>query len=282
MKIAYLILAHRDIKHLNRLITALDTDNTTFYIHIDRKSSISQNDVISKSNIITFSTYKIYWGGWNMVQASLELLKRAYINDHDRYIFISGQDYPIISNNKIIDFLRQDKNHFYFFTNETEIQKKRFRYQFFYPMDFFKGSTKVVWRFGQLHSFLSKMGLFKVKKLGDSKKICFGSQWGILTNTTTGKLLHTIEAFPEILNFFRYSFIPDEMFYQTLLLTYLPEENINNYLITFQKWDNELTHPTILTEKEVDIIFESHKIFIRKCDSIQSRTLLDLIDAQRK
>lgn len=282
MKIAYLILVHHDIKHLNRLIAALDTENTTFYIHVDRKSSEIQNDIILKNNIIILSTYRIYWGGWNMVQASLQLLKRAYADYHDRYIFISGQDYPIISNNEIVNFLRQEQNHFFYFTDEIEIKKKQFRYQFFYPMDFFKGSTKIVWRFGQLHSFLSKIGLFKVKKLGDSKKIYFGSQWGVLTHTTTNRLLYTIDVCPEILNFFPYSFIPDEMFYQTILLSYLPEENINNHLITFQKWDDELTHPLILTEKEIDVIFKSQKIFMRKCDSLKSTTLLDLIDVQRQ
>jgi len=282
MKIAYLILAHGDTEHLNRLIAALDTKNSTFYIHVDRKSSKIQNDINLKDNIIIFSIYKIYWGGWNMVKASLQLLRRAHADCHDRYIFISGQDYPIVSNNKIVDFLCQEQNHFFSSTDEIEIQKKQYRYQFFHPVDFCHGFIKIVFRFGRLHSFLSrKISLFGIKKLADSKKIYFGSQWGILTHTTTSRLLQTIDASPEILKFFQYSFVPDEMFYQTILLSYLPGENINNYLMTFQKWDNKITHPLVLTEKEADEILKSQKIFIRKCDSIKSTVLLDLIDAQR-
>ena len=37
MKIAYLILAHKNPRHLQRLINALQYDNTAFFIHVDAK-----------------------------------------------------------------------------------------------------------------------------------------------------------------------------------------------------------------------------------------------------
>lgn len=282
MKIAYLILAHKDPLHLNRLISALNTENVTFYIHIDLKSSNLINEILLKKNIITVSNYKIYWGGWNMLQASLELLKMAYINNHDRYVFISGQDYPLMSNDRIVKLLIKETNHFFYFTDESIIQKRQFRHHFFYPMDLARGSVKVAWRFGQIHSFLSKIGLLNIKKLKDSKKVYFGAQWGILTHTTTEKLLNTLQSSPEILRFFKYSFIPDEMFFQTMLLSYLPTDTTSNYLMTFQQWDSNLIHPLILTEKDANAIFSSEKIFLRKCDSLNSSILLDLIDEHRK
>lgn len=282
MKIAYLILAHKDPLHLNRLISALDTENVTFYIHIDLKSSGLINEIHLKKNIIIVSKYKIYWGGWNMLQASLTLLKMAYINNHDRYVFISGQDYPLVSNNKIVKFLAKETNHFFYFTDESIIQKRLFRYHFFYPMDLVRGSVRLAWRFGQIHSFLSKIGLLNIKKMEDSKKVYFGTQWGILTHTTTKKLLKILESSPKILRFFKYTFIPDEMFFQTMLLSYLPTDTTNNYLMTFQQWDSNLIHPLILTEKDTKEIFISEKIFVRKCDSLNSSILLDSIDEYRK
>jgi len=38
MKISFLIIAHDNFKHLERLIQALGEDATTIYVHVDKKN----------------------------------------------------------------------------------------------------------------------------------------------------------------------------------------------------------------------------------------------------
>ena len=50
MKIAYLILAHKQIDQMNKLISVLDDGNSDFFIHIDSK--VAEFSEIQKPNVI--------------------------------------------------------------------------------------------------------------------------------------------------------------------------------------------------------------------------------------
>jgi hypothetical protein len=102
--IAYLILAHHQPRHLGRLVEQLDDGNATFLIHVDRKSDLAPFRRAVASTRATFlpERLSINWGGWNMVQATLDLLKRAKSKGAgDYYQLLSDSCYPIKSNRDI-------------------------------------------------------------------------------------------------------------------------------------------------------------------------------------
>jgi hypothetical protein len=80
MRIAYLIFAHHQPQHLGALIERLDDSNARFFVHLNQRSDIVpfRNAIRSERAILLDERLPIEWGEWNMVQATLDLLRRAH------------------------------------------------------------------------------------------------------------------------------------------------------------------------------------------------------------
>jgi hypothetical protein len=109
-KIAYLIVAHKNVQQLELLVESLSYDHNSVLIHIDKKSGLMKGphlDCLKRMrNVTIISDYNIHWGSFNIVKATLRLLNIAYSEGrHDYYILLSGQDLPIKSNEFIENFL---------------------------------------------------------------------------------------------------------------------------------------------------------------------------------
>jgi len=68
-KICYLILAHADPAHLEKLVSTLDYKSRIF-IHLDAKSEMSDfADIkLPKSAKFISKRVKVYWGGISMIK----------------------------------------------------------------------------------------------------------------------------------------------------------------------------------------------------------------------
>ena len=64
MKHAYLIAAHNNFAHLQRLIRLLDDKDTYFFVHIDKKSSVpdSLRKMKTTNPLTILNEYKVEWG----------------------------------------------------------------------------------------------------------------------------------------------------------------------------------------------------------------------------
>src|ERR1051326_1031374 len=115
MRIAYIILAYHLPLQLKRLVLALDSECSAFFIHIDKRSDIKQ----FISLFSEFPPGKIHfikrevsrWGSIGCVKATLNGMKAVDEEkfDFDFLFFLSGQDYPIKSNSHIYDFLKRNR-----------------------------------------------------------------------------------------------------------------------------------------------------------------------------
>lgn len=112
--ITYLIFAHNNAEFLLNLIEQLSYPHCNFYIHIDRKSkenfSIIQN--LPKVHFATKRT-EIDWGGISMVKALISCCQEIIdLKLGDTIVFLSGNDFPIKSNEYIYKYLNdnRDKN----------------------------------------------------------------------------------------------------------------------------------------------------------------------------
>ncbi len=69
-----LITAYKDSRLINRIISQLPEDFGKF-VHIDKKSDISETDINAD---VVLKQHKIYWGGaFEHIEAFLDLLKIA-------------------------------------------------------------------------------------------------------------------------------------------------------------------------------------------------------------
>ena len=98
MQIAYLILAHNSPDHVGRLIGALDNNRAHFFIHIDKKANLNefQRYTTQRRNVHYIENrIKVFWGGFSMVEAILNLMQEAIRSDIDfKYaILLSGSHF---------------------------------------------------------------------------------------------------------------------------------------------------------------------------------------------
>ena len=78
MKIAYLILAHRNPRLIARTIEALSCEDLAFFVHIDKKSNLDEFLFIKAKNLLfTEQRIPVDWAEYSMVEAILILIQQA-------------------------------------------------------------------------------------------------------------------------------------------------------------------------------------------------------------
>ncbi len=115
MNIVYLVCAHTDVVQLKRLILNLVRSGDV-YIHLDKK--VCDTDYIAQllfwerqtstdahKIVLVKERIAVYWGAWSQVKVQRLLLGVALENKntcYDRFVFLSGLCYPIISPKQIL------------------------------------------------------------------------------------------------------------------------------------------------------------------------------------
>ena len=113
MKIAYLILVHNQPKQVERLTNRL-VKTGDCYLHLDKKTEKKYflKEFEQPSNTYLYSKYRVCWAGWSMVAAYMYLLQQAFSSpkEYDRFVLMTGQDYPLMSDKEIINEFEEHKN----------------------------------------------------------------------------------------------------------------------------------------------------------------------------
>ena len=250
MKICYLILAHNNFWHLDRLIDALDDTDSTFYIHIDKKAG--QDYIPKKSNATIIPTsIDINWGGFSMVEATLALLEFGLqqSSDADYYILLSGVDYPIRSKAFLHKLLEKRKEYIDIAPLPVPYKPAE-RYEYYY-FDYNRRNLK-----HYNPKFLIEVLLKKLKiKRKAPFKIYAGSQWFALTHECVKYILNTVKDDRRYLDFFRHTLVPDEAFFQTIIgnSSFLDKAAAN---LTYTDWAVS-NPPAAIEQRHVDLL-ETH------------------------
>ena len=107
MKLAFLISAHTDPQHLLRLVRSLPEESGK-YLHIDAKADLQAFSLVAEQPHVHILDKRInvMWGSFLQVDFQRALMKAALSSgmDYDYLITLSGLDYPIWSNEKILHY----------------------------------------------------------------------------------------------------------------------------------------------------------------------------------
>ena len=115
IRIAYIVLCHKNATQVNRLINSLKNENTDFYIHIDKKVFKHLRKNLQEDEQITIlledESVDVSWGHVSMVYAVLAAIRRIMNSPkvYDYVWLISGQDFPIKSTAEINKTLQNDE-----------------------------------------------------------------------------------------------------------------------------------------------------------------------------
>ncbi len=106
MEIAYLVLAHEKPHQLARLLQALGTEGARIFVHVDLAASLEAfvaNCAYIRNVEWARHRVDVRWGGFGVVQATLNLMSQALeTGRYDYLLLLSGADYPIVSNARIV------------------------------------------------------------------------------------------------------------------------------------------------------------------------------------
>ena len=100
MRIAYLIMTHSNPRLLKRVVQRLSTENSGFFIHVDKK--VDQGEFLKvKGTNVQFLNERVpvYWGDYSQVEATLLLIREALTSNvrYDYLVQLNASDYPIRS-----------------------------------------------------------------------------------------------------------------------------------------------------------------------------------------
>jgi hypothetical protein len=282
MKIAYIVLAHKYPEQLVRLISRLQNENTSFFIHIDGKTDqkiYSQivNQLQNIPSVYFVKRYKCFWGDFNIIKATLEAINTLLKSnlEFDYAILLSGQDYLIKSNSYLSDFLEKNqKREFMEFCSLHSPENKWYNQGGYY-----QSLKRIEW--WHLHFRSKHFCLEKERSFLPGIEPYGGSQWWCLSKDCLKYIQEFTKQNPKFVNYFKYTFIPDELFFQTLVLNSPFQANVINDDLRYVDWDNPNPNvPATLLKDDFAKLISSTKIFARKFDMSRDQEILNLIDQQ--
>ena len=277
MLLAQLILAHNNPPQLVRLVSRLTSDDTRIFIHLDGKTHIEPFTYALRNYNVTFiqNRERVYWGGYSMVQATLNSMDEI-LRCGDQFDFIqilSAQDYPVKPVKEFQTFLRAH-------TGKA----------FMHYLSVYDEWTEAIPRVTQYHLINYNFpGMYKVEKLinkllpqrslPNDMAAVGRSQWFTMSADCAAYVVDYLSRPSAVRNFFKLSWAPDEMIFQTVLFNSPHKECMVNDNLLYVDWSAKLPNPKVLTMADKDAILSSGKFFARKFNEATDAKILDALDA---
>ncbi|KAA9133360.1 beta-1,6-N-acetylglucosaminyltransferase [Marinihelvus fidelis] len=285
MKIAFLVLAHDQPAQCSRLADRLLAQGADVFIHADERAGsafierFNAHLQANKTQVTWAPRTTVEWGKWSMVRATLNGLQAiADSGSRPDYVYlISGADYPVRPLDELRAFLREHHGReFIESVNALEnrwvtdgLQEERWRYRHWVSWRTHPWLFDKQWRLQRL------LGLRREMPAG--LKPHMGSQWWTLTWPTCEAILELARD-TAIESFFRTTWVPDELFFQTAVRKVVDrQENIDSRHLTLYRFD-VTGQPLVFHDDHAELLASQPYFFARKL-STRANQLRDHLDA---
>ncbi|GEM_PF-812216 len=312
MKHVYAILFHQNPDQLYRLIDRLNYENTFFVVHVcknykrykELKSNLEVYD-----NVIFCKRERATWASYYIAKAHLNAIITALdeYGSFDTLTMLSGQTYPIKSNQYIFDYLSQyngtdfieygktspvlneDGKFWHPIKKQMTNRNLTIKYES-YNIKIYKNfylnlpwenepGTKLKSRFKNGFKDFLRLVIPKRKFL-DGYESYIGSNWFSLSFASCRFLADNYQKNRNYHHFMKYVFSACEMFFQTALLNSERKSSIANENLHCIVWEGGKRSPKLFETKDFDELAQAgpDKLFARKFDMSLDEKILDLID----
>ena len=304
MKIAILLLVHKNKDQVERLIRKLHHENIDIFVHIDTKCSFAPEDLCVPENVFfTEKRHDACLFEFSLVDAEFELILAAKKQGNYKYfVLVSGQCYPLQSIETIHGFLEEsypkpfidiiaptETNYVTkvfshvnilkrFKLNTYAFLKKHFSFKTYRALRYIPGGFVFV--VCMIKELFCKSPHARLEKLGYLN--CCGAQWWMLPDNVIELMLQEREnkAFCKAISD---AFGCDETFFQTAMMKHKEECGLaldaqGNYME--RRWFHIFDggHPIILRKEHYDQLAQSKMLFARKFDIDVDCEILDMLD----
>ncbi len=269
-KIAFILLCHKDPDGILAQAARLTAAGDYLSIHFDARAPKDWyrklRDGLAGNLQVTFAKRRVKcgWGEWSLVDATLQALHAAVkaFPQATHFYMLSGDCMPIKSAAYVHDVLdREDADFiesFDFFTSDwikTGIKSERLIYRHFF------NERRHKWLFYTSMTVQQRFGL--ARAVPNDLAIQIGSQWWCLRRATVQGLLDFTRARPDVMRFFRTTWIPDETFFQSLVRHLVPARDIRARTLTFLMF-TDYGMPCTFYDDHYDLLISQDYLFARK------------------
>jgi hypothetical protein len=269
-KIAFILLCHKNPKAIVHQAEKLTAVGDYIAIHFDASAPKRVFDYIydalGDNPNVAFAKKRIKcgWGEWSLVQATLNATSAAIdafpLATH--FYMVSGDCMPIKSARHARALLDSDDcdyiESFDFFESDwikTGMKEERLIYHHVFN----ERTNKAMFN----HSLWVQRKLCLERKIPVDLQVMIGSQWWCLRRRTVEWILEMIKFRPDVMKFFRTTWIPDETFFQTLVRHLVPESEIRNRTLTFLMF-TVYGLPARFYNDHYNLLLSQHFLFARK------------------
>jgi hypothetical protein len=272
-RIAYVISAYKYPEQLGRLTRRLSTSTSSFSIHVDRKTlprvfraMVAETEDVP--NVRFLPRHVSHWGGFGHVRATLkglaDVIERGVPFDY--VVLLTGQDYPLRSATAIEEYLGKADGRS--FMNHWPLPHRPWG-----PRGGFERLQD--WHF--VTFFRIHLALPLRRRLPGGLEPYGGGAYWCLSRPVAEYIHEFVLQNPAYVRFFEHVLIPDELFFQTIVVNSSLRETIVNDNLRFIDWSREPA-PAILRVSDFPALVESGKLFARKFDSTVDSRILDMLD----
>ncbi len=279
MKIAHLIMAHKNPEQLGRLLAALQHDDFYFFIHLDSKCDGRDFAHLAQLPRVQFTArrFAVRWASYHFTRAILECT-RDILTSGQTFDFInllSGQDYPIRPAATIHDFFARHLGYsFLSFEREGSAwwQHATSRIEQYHTTYFqFRGQYV-------LQRLLNKV--LPRRRFPLPYTLYGGSDgsWWTLDTACAAYLVRFMDAHAGLRRFSLFTWGSDEFLIATVLMNSPYRSSIINENYRYIDWSAGGANPKLLTVADLPKLTHGHKLFARKFDADYDSQVLNALD----
>ncbi|MDJ0630868.1 MAG: DUF5928 domain-containing protein [Rhodobacter sp.] len=269
-KIAFILLCHKDPEAIIKQAERLTVTGDYIAIHFDARAKPEHfakiQGALNDNPNVAFAARRIKcgWGEWSLVEATLEAVKAAVeaFPRATHFYMLSGDCMAIKSAEYAHSFLdAEDVDYiesFDFFESDwikTGMKGDRLHYRHFF------NERKRKFLFYASVNIQRRLGLRR--DVPGDLQIMIGSQWWCLRRRTIEWILDFCKKRPDVMRFFRTTWIPDETFFQTLVPHLVPEAEIRTRTLTFLMF-TDYGMPVTFYDDHYDLLLSQDFLFARK------------------
>ena len=272
-RIAYIVSAYRLPGQLERLLRRLAAPGVSFAVHVDRKTRRAvYEEMVERTEdleVVFLPRHRSHWGGFGHVRATVKGIDHLFENrvPFDYAVLLTGQDYPLRSPRAIADFLGAAAGRS--FMNHWPLP--------YAPWGDRGGLDRIedwhVITYRRLH-----LALPLRRRLPLGLDPYGGGAYWCFARTLVEHVQRFVRANPEYVRFFEHVFVPDELFFQTIVMNSPLRDSVENDNLRYLDWSREPA-PAVLGRDDLPALLSSSKLYARKFDETIDSEVLDMLDA---
>ena len=286
LKIAYLVIAYMDPEQLKRLAARLCGTSDVF-VHINASVDLDPfrralAGVHGNGRVfLSRERYRIVWGGYSILQATFSMMEQAFQRErYDRFVLLTGLDYPIRSDEEIETFFLENAHREYI--HADVVSGEQYDHLYYHA----SRDHRILHKCFQIYEKI----LRKCGKKGKEDYVVYRGEkydlYGIvpkwaLSGDCASYLLDFYKNNKAFNRYFQRMHAPDDFYVATVLFHSRFRDAIESREDIFRIiWLPEDKGAKILSQEDYEKLMEGNCLYAKKFQSGYSEDLIDLLEEQ--